>query len=76
MSLAAPVQAPPPCRAGDEAELNEKGFDHFFKRVARFGKARGQRLDPNRPAAREVGDHGQVTAIDRVEAERVDFQPV
>src|SRR3546814_16155222 len=39
------VQAAPPRRAGDQAKLDEIGFDHFLYRVARFGKAGGQRFD-------------------------------
>src|SRR3546814_15939635 len=47
------VQAAPPRRAGDQAKLDEIGFDHFLYRFARFGKAGGQRLDTHRPAAIE-----------------------
>ena len=38
-------------------------------------KAGGERLDPDRAAAVEIGDHRQVAAVHRVEAERVDLQP-
>src|SRR6187399_935574 len=67
MGPATPVKAATSCRAGNETQLNEKGLDHFLKRVARLGKARGERLDPDRPATVKFGDHGQVTPIHRVE---------
>ena len=76
MGPAAPVEAAPSCRAGDEAKLNEVGLDHILERVARLAEARGERLDPDRAAAVEVGDHHQVAPVHRVEAETVDLQPV
>ena len=61
--------------AGDHADLDEIGFDHFLDRIARFAEARGERLHPDRTAAIDVGDHGEVAAVHRVETERVDLQP-
>ena len=76
MGIAAAVQTPSSCRASDEAELNEEGFDDVLDRVARLGKACRQSLDADRSAAIEIGDHGQIAPVHGVEAEAVDLQPV
>src|SRR5512139_3715040 len=75
MLPAAAVEAAPSCRPGDEAKLNEIGFDDLFQRVAGFAQSRCKRLDPDRSPAIEVRDHGQVAPVHRVEAEPIDFQP-
>src|SRR5690606_11854714 len=43
-------------------------------RVARLGKARGDRLDANRAATEVAGDHAEIAAVEAVEAERVDLK--
>ncbi len=69
------IQATAARGAGDHADLDQIGLDHFLDRVARFGQARGERLHADRTAAIDVGDHRQVTPVHRVEAERVDLKP-
>src|SRR6185369_2565311 len=76
MRIAAAVKATPACRAGDEAKLNEEGLDHVLDRVARFAEASRECLNADRSAAVEVGDHRQVAPVHRVEAKRVDLEPV
>src|SRR3546814_15026286 len=58
------VQAAPPRRAGDQAKLDELGFDHFLYRVARFGKAGGQLFDPHRPAPIDARHPGEARTRD------------
>src|SRR5690349_23057616 len=51
MGIATTVEAPPSCRARDEAELNEIRFDHVLDRIARLAEPRGQRLHADRSSA-------------------------
>ena len=69
MGVAAAVQGTSSCRPGDEAKLNEIGFDHVLDRVARFGQAGGERFDPDRAALVGLGDHGEIAPVHRVEPE-------
>ena len=68
-------QQPAARRALDEALLDEIGLDDVLDGVARFGQARRDRLDADRPAAEVAGDHRQVAPVELVETERVDLQP-
>ena len=69
-------QQPAARRALDEALLDQIGLDDVLDGVARFGKRRGDRLDPDRPAAEVAGDHRQVAPVELVEPECIDLQPV
>src|SRR3712207_3933261 len=73
---AAAIEAAPPCRARDDAKLNEEGLDDALDRVARLAEAGGERFDAHRSAAIKIGDHRQIAPVHRVEPEPVDFEPV
>ena len=76
MSPRLAVEAAAAGRPGDEAELDQIGLDHFLDRVARLRQAGRERLHADRAALVDVRDHVEVAAIHRVEAERVDLQPL
>ncbi len=50
-------------------------LDHVLDRVAQFAQAGGERLHADRAAAVEVGDHGRIAPVHRIEAEMVDLEP-
>src|SRR6185436_1391145 len=63
MDPARAVQAATARGAGDQAQLDKVGLDHFLDRVARLAQAGGQRLDADRPALVDIGDHRQVATV-------------
>src|SRR5690606_15044425 len=69
------VEAPAARGAGDEAELDQEGFDHIFDRIPRLGKPGSEGFYANRTSLVGLGNHGEVAAVHRVEAERIDFEP-
>ena len=69
------IERPAARGPGDQAELDQIGFDHFLDRVARFGQAGRQRFHADRAALVDVGDHGEIAPVHRVEAEPIDLQP-
>src|SRR5688572_33341672 len=75
MGPAAAVEAASASSTGDKAQLDEEGLDHLLDRVARLAEAGGERLDPDRAAFVDVGDHVEVAAVHRVEAELVHLHP-
>ncbi len=75
MGVAATVETAASCGPRDEAQLNEKRLDHVLDRVARLAEAGGERLHADRTTAVEVGDHRQIAAVHRVEAQCVDLEP-
>ena len=75
MGVAAAIETASAGGAGDEAELDEERFDHVLDRVAWLAEASGKGFNADRATAVEIGDHGQVAAVHRVEAERIDLEP-
>src|SRR5690606_27470393 len=66
------VEAASACSAGDQAELAQEGFDHVFDRIPRLGKPGSEGFYANRTSLVGLGNHGEVAAVHRVEAERID----
>ena len=60
----------PPARCPlHEALLDQERLDDLLDRVARFGERRGDRLNPDRPAAETFRDRLEVATVELVEAE-------
>src|SRR5262245_61353773 len=62
--------------AGDEADLEEEGLDDLLEGAALLGERGGDGLDAHRAAVEALADHGQVAAVERVEARVIDREAI
>ena len=60
--------------AVEEADLDEEGFVDLFEGVLLFGQCGGEGVEADRPAVVLLDDGAEETAVEFVEAVRVDFE--